>query len=116
MSDLVPATTEQAAAVFAALADPTRRQIFETVARTGRGTATALSHDVGISRQATAKHLSMLADAGLASAERSGRETIYRPDLGPLGALSAWVTRVEGEWSARLDALAEHLDATKPDN
>lgn len=95
--------------VLAALADPTRRQIFETLARSGRGTATGLAGEFDISRQAVAKHLSILAGAGLTVGERAGRETIFRPDLSPLRVLSSWVHEVEGAWSSRLDALADHL-------
>ncbi len=99
-------------AVFAALADPTRRQIFERLALIGSGTATALTVDFGISRQAIAKHLALLHDAGLATAERSGRETIYRPDLEPLHSVTDWVSAMESNWSTRLRRLSDHLTST----
>ncbi|MEZ5227191.1 MAG: metalloregulator ArsR/SmtB family transcription factor [Acidimicrobiales bacterium] len=95
--------------VFAALADPTRREIFETLARTGSGTATALTSAFGISRQAIAKHLSLLNEAGLTSATRAGRETVHTPQLEPLHALTDWVAVVEGDWSRRLGALSDYV-------
>ena len=51
--------------VFAALADPTRRHLFSQLTQDGPLTATALASDLSISRQAVAKHLAILADAGL---------------------------------------------------
>ena len=64
---------DDAGAVFAALADPTRRRIVYELSADGPLTATQLAARVGISRQATSKHLLELADAGLATSERVGR-------------------------------------------
>ena len=61
---------DDAGAVFAALADPTRRRIVYELSADGPLTATLLAARVGISRQAAAKHLLALADAGLATGER----------------------------------------------
>ena len=74
---------DDAGAVFAALADPTRRRIVRELSADGPLTATQLAARIGISRQATAKHLLALADAGLASAERHGRETRFELDTRP---------------------------------
>ena len=71
--------------VFAALADPTRRTVLQEVATRGSATATELSAPLGITRQAVAKHLGVLADAGLVDGRRAGRETRYRPTPAPLG-------------------------------
>lgn len=97
-------------AIFAALADPNRRLIVESLAVSGSGTATRLGTDLGISRQATAKHLSLLAEVGLVSGERRGRETIYRPDPAALADVTAWVAAVEHQWARRLGRLADHVD------
>lgn len=99
-------------AVFHAVADPTRRHIIEALSQSGSATATALAADLDISRQAVAKHLVLLADAGLASSERVGRETRYHPQLDGLDPIAQWVTSVEGAWQKRLGALAE---AVSPD-
>lgn len=96
--------------IFAALADTNRRLIVESLAVSGSSTATRLGSDLGISRQATAKHLSLLAEAGLVSGERHGRETIYQPDPAALAEVTAWVVAVEHQWGRRLQRLADHVD------
>jgi DNA-binding transcriptional ArsR family regulator len=81
--------------VFAALSDPTRRSLLDAVADRGDATATELAATLPISRQAVAKHLNVLASAGLVSSVRAGRETRYRPTTAPLDAASAWIARLE---------------------
>lgn len=96
--------------VFSALADGNRRAMFETLSRDGTGTATALAAECSISRQAAAKHLRLLTDAGLLTAVRAGRETRYRPEPAALRELAGWIEQVEGEWQRRLTALTTSLD------
>jgi len=96
-------------AVFAALADPTRRHLFRQLASGGPRTATALAADLAISRQAVAKHLGVLAEAGMASSARIGRETRYEASVEPLTDIQTWIQSVEGQWQQRLVALAESL-------
>jgi DNA-binding transcriptional ArsR family regulator len=99
-------------AVFGALADPTRRQILRAVAATGDHgiTATELVVDMAVSRQAVVKHLQALAAAGLAAAERRGREQRYRATPGPLGDAVAWLVDAGAAWDARLDRLKRHVE------
>ena len=92
-------------AVLAALGDPTRRQTFELLAELGPTTATVLAPMLGVSRQAVAKHLIILADGGLATSERVGRETHYRAIPERLDLLVAWSDRTRTLWSRRLDRL-----------
>ena len=96
--------------VFAAIADDTRRSILDLLVRGRAGTATELAAEVGITRQAAAKHLSILADAGLATGERIGRETRFRPDPAGLDPVRSWVDATARAWDTRLDALADHLE------
>jgi DNA-binding transcriptional ArsR family regulator len=96
-------------AVFAALADPTRRQLVMSLAAGSTVTATRLSADLPMTRQAIAKHLAMLDHAGLVAAERRGRETHYRLTPEPLADAAGWMAAVGGEWDDRLDALKAHL-------
>ena len=97
-------------AVFGALSDPTRRHIIEQLGRHGPQTATGLSAELGITRQAVAKHLQLLAEAGLATSTRVGREARYAADFETLDAVSGWIDRVQGEWKRRLDLLAEGIE------
>lgn len=93
--------------VFAALGDPTRRGLLEAVAARGTATATELAAELPITRQAVAKHLGVLQDAGLVAASRTGRETRFSPTPAPLGDAIGWMTTLGGRWDDRLAALAE---------
>ncbi|HEY1479832.1 MAG TPA: metalloregulator ArsR/SmtB family transcription factor [Gaiellales bacterium] len=92
-------------AVFAALADPTRRGIYRELASGRADTASALARTFPITRQAVSKHLAALAEAGLVESQRSGRETRYRPTPAPLEDVTAWMAEVGALWDARLVAL-----------
>ncbi len=96
--------------VFSALADPTRRTVLEQVATRGSATATELAVPLGITRQAVAKHLTGLADAGLVDGHRAGRETRYRPTPAPMGDAISWMTEVGGRWDERLAALERSVE------
>jgi DNA-binding transcriptional ArsR family regulator len=95
--------------VFAALADPTRRTIMREVSERGSATATELAPPLGVTRQAVAKHLAVLADARLVDARREGRETRYRPTPAPLGEAISWMTEIGGAWDERLAALERQV-------
>jgi DNA-binding transcriptional ArsR family regulator len=95
--------------VFAALGDPTRRTVLREVSVRGSATATELAVPLGVSRQAVAKHLTVLADAGLVNARREGRETRYRPTPAPMGDAISWMAEVGGAWDERLAALERQV-------
>ena len=95
--------------VFAALADPTRRQVLELVGRHGEVSASRLALDLPVSRQAVQKHLAALAGAGLVAPRRHGREVVYRVTPRPMSEAMRWMARVGGEWDQRLAALRRHL-------
>jgi len=95
--------------VFAALGDPTRRTVLQEVAARGSATATELAPPLGITRQAVAKHLAVLAEAGLVDAQRAGRETRYRPTPAPMGEAISWMTGVGAQWDGRLAALERQV-------
>ncbi|MEA2686578.1 MAG: hypothetical protein QOE93_1773 [Actinomycetota bacterium] len=78
-------------AVFAALADPTRRGLVTRLVRDGPRSATALARDLPMSRQAVVHHLQALADAGLVDARRAGREVQWSAETGPLVDAAAWM-------------------------
>jgi DNA-binding transcriptional ArsR family regulator len=100
--------------VFSALADSTRRSLFEEVSRRGSVTPTELASVSPVSRQAVAKHLGVLSDAGLVSADRVGRETRYRPTPSPFSDAIGWMVSVGGEWDARLAALSAASARRRP--
>lgn len=95
---------------FAALADPTRRHILELLARSGPTTATALAGQLDISRQAVAKHLQLLAGAGIARSERVGRETRFEARPEGFDDIQRWIIEVEGRWTDRLKRLARSVE------
>jgi DNA-binding transcriptional ArsR family regulator len=95
--------------VFAALGDPTRRELLEQVAARGEATATELAATLPITRQAVAKHLNVLAGAGLVHPRRAGRETRYAPTPEPLGDAIAWMADLGAQWDARLARLARSV-------
>jgi DNA-binding transcriptional ArsR family regulator len=91
--------------VFTALADPTRRAVLRAVAGRGTATATELTDDVDVTRQAVTKHLRVLTEAGLVAAERAGKEQRYRVTPAPFTDALAWMAEVGAAWDARLDRL-----------
>jgi DNA-binding transcriptional ArsR family regulator len=95
--------------VFDALGDPGRRSLVEAVASRGSATATELAAELPVTRQAVAKHLAALNEAGLVESRREGRETRYELTPAPLGVAMDWMASVGAEWDARLAALRRHL-------
>ncbi|MGH3093050.1 MAG: ArsR/SmtB family transcription factor [Gaiellaceae bacterium] len=95
--------------VFSALADQNRRYLLEALADRETATATELAADLPVTRQAVAKHLSALSAAGLVTASRQGRETLYRLTPGPLADAMSWMERVGAQWDERLSALRSHV-------
>ena len=97
--------------VFSALADPTRRSILATLAAHGPATVTDLADRLPITRQAIAKHLALLAEAGLLTAEPGERRRVrYRLDPTPVRVAQQFLAALAHDWDGRLDALSEHLD------
>jgi DNA-binding transcriptional ArsR family regulator len=96
-------------AVFAALADPTRRRLIVELGSRGPSTATELAADLPVTRQAVAKHLGALSSAGLVDSRRRGRETRYTLTPRPLAEAARWMAEVGARWDERLEALRRHL-------
>ena len=95
--------------VFAALADPTRRTLFERIADRPRSVG-ALADDLPVSRPAVSQHLKVLKDAGLVVDEARGAARIYRIDPDGLGPVRRWLDQ---QWERSLDnfkRLAEQED------
>ena len=96
-------------AVFDALADGNRRELIRVLAARDTATATELAALLPVTRQAVAKHLGVLAHAGLVDGERVGREHRYRLDPSPLSDAVRWIDGVGAEWDRRLAGLDRHL-------
>ena len=95
--------------VFAALSDPTRREVLTLVGEQGEATASDLARRLPVSRQAIQKHLASLAAAGLVADRRAGREVLYRLTPAPMSEAVSWMASVGAQWDARLAALQRQL-------
>ncbi len=102
--------TDPAGPVFEALADPVRRRLLSQLSA-APATATELAAGLPISRQAVAKHLASLSQAGLLERERTGRDVRYRVTPEPLTEAVSWMAQVAGQWDERLTRLTSALSA-----
>lgn len=98
-----------AGAVFAALADPTRRSVVRALAERPTVTASALAAELPVSRQAVSKHLATLAEAGLVTATREGRELRYRFQPERLTDAIGWMVTAGARWDERLARLERRV-------
>ncbi len=96
---------EEGDALWAAIGDPTRRRLLDLMLARGESTATALSRELPVTRQAVAKHLVVLDRAGLVEAHRNGRELRYRVRPDRLDAARRSIARVAAGWEQRLGAI-----------
>jgi len=97
------------ATVMRALADPTRRAIFEKIVNAEDITVVELTRDSGISQSATSQHLRSLKQSGLIRARRRGRNTHYRAQAGGLAPLVDWLSVYGLFWRDRFDRLKKLL-------
>ena len=95
--------------VFRALADPTRRGIFEQLTRDGEQTVHALTGRAGVSQPAVSKHLTVLKRAKLVRHRREGRETHYSAQPQALAPLVDWMSVYGAFWRDRFDQLENLL-------
>ena len=99
--------------VFRALADPTRRAVFERLA--GREmTVSALKQGFEVSQPAISQHLAALRGAGLVRERREGRFAYYSIDPGGLSGLAAWVDRYRAFWPPRIERLKTLVEGLDP--
>lgn len=99
--------------VFRALADPTRRAIYEELSRQGEQTVHALTRYAGISQPAVSKHLTVLKRAKLVRHRREGRETHYRAHPDALAPMAEWLRHYGAFWQDRFDRLGALLERTE---
>ncbi|SRR5579885_1817584 len=96
--------------LFTALADPTRRMIFERLCREGEQTVWMLTEHAKVSQPAVSKHLGVLKLAGLVRDRREGRETHYTVRLQGLKPLIDWINFYGAFWRDRFDRLEDLLN------
>ena len=99
-----------ASRALAALADPTRREIFERLARAPSAVG-ELASELPVSRPAVSQHLKVLKDAGLVVHRSHGTRNVYEIDPNGLGALRAWLDQF---WAAALDAFKAEVEKDEP--
>lgn len=99
--------------IFRALADPTRRQVFERLAHAEKS-VTELSAELPVSQPAISQHLSTLKIAGLVRERRQGRFAFYRADPAGLAPLADWVERYRAFWPERVEKLKDVLKDMEP--
>lgn len=88
--------------LWSAVGDPTRRRMLDLLLTDGAGTATRLSEQLPVTRQAVAKHLAVLDRVGLVHGTQVGRERQFRVDLAQLARAVAQLNDVGEQWDARL--------------
>jgi len=96
--------------LWSAIGDPTRRRMLDLMLR-GDGTATSLSEQLPVTRQAVAKHLGVLDRVGLVRATAAGREKRYRIDQAQFARAVAQLNDVGRTWDARLDRIKQISEA-----
>ena len=93
---------------FTALADPTRRQIVESLARSERSFG-EIAAAFDMSRPAVSQHLKTLRQAGIVAVRAEAQRRIYSINADGLGEVDAWLDRVRSIWNKRLDRLEDAL-------
>ncbi len=97
--------------LWSAVGDPTRRRLLDLLLANGDGTATSLSEQLPVTRQAVTKHLGVLDRVGLVHATPSGRERRYRIDDDQLARAVAQLAGVGATWDARLRRIKRIAEA-----
>src|SRR5438128_8950923 len=100
-------------ATFAALSDPTRREILARLTR-GTPTISELASRFDMTLPAVSKHVRVLQRAGLARVERHGRVRRATLDAAPMRAALEWIARYRRFWESELDLLAAYLEDPSP--
>lgn len=101
---------DPATLLFKSLSDPTRRGLFDRLARQGEMTVVDLTRAGSVSQPAVSQHLAVLKAAGLVSDRRDGRATRYSANLEGLAPLTGWLASYGVFWDERLDKLETLLD------
>lgn len=98
--------------VFQAIADPTRREIIQRLAKEPLN-LNAVAEDFDVSRQAISKHIQILTECGLVVITQKGRERFCEADLGKLNEVVGWVELAKKQWINKFEKLDKYLDKIK---
>lgn len=98
------------APIFAALADPMRRELLINLAENSPKTVTQLAREYPITRQGILKHLHILRDAGLVAVHQQGRDKRYSLTPEPLDELEHWIKELNSKWNERLARLKAFIE------
>jgi DNA-binding transcriptional ArsR family regulator len=112
-SFLMQPTPHTENAVFRALADPTRRAIFESLTQ-GEAMVKDLTARFDVSQPAVSQHLAALKNAGLVSGRREGRRVLYRVEPRGMKPLVDWIAHYQAFWTERVDRLERLLESMDP--
>lgn len=99
----------QGMTAYAALAEPSRRQILDLL-RGGERSVNELVGGVGLSQPGVSKHLRVLREAGLVAVRPEGKQRLYSLQAEPLSEVASWLEPYRAHWAAQLDALQRHLE------
>jgi DNA-binding transcriptional ArsR family regulator len=109
------ARTARLDAVFAALADPTRRAIIERLSRS-EARVTEIAEPFQMSLNAVSKHIRVLEASGVVARHKKGRDHILSINTRSLYEVDGWIERTRGYWEERLDAMERLLHELKTEN
>ena len=109
MSAAVPGAVDDD--LWSAIGDPTRRRILDLLLAHGDGTATSLSEQLPVTRQAVAKHLGVLDRVDLVRATPAGREKRYGVNQAQLARAATQLESVGAAWDARLQRIKRIAEA-----
>lgn len=101
--------------VLSAMADPTRRLILELLGRGGALSASAMAATLPISRQAVVQHLAVLAQSGLVTSRKSGREVLFSVRPEAVAGTASWMNTLAETWADRLAGLKQVAERQPPD-
>jgi ArsR family transcriptional regulator, cadmium/lead-responsive transcriptional repressor len=103
-------------ALWAAVADPTRRRVLDALLEQGEATTTTLAEVLPVTRQAVAKHLVVLNRVGLIAGRRRGREVRYAVQPERLDAAAGSMARVAAQWDGRLARIKRIAEAVQAES
>ena len=99
--------------VFSALAEPTRRNILEMLAKKGELSASDIGDKFSVSPPAISQHLKILRDTHLVTVEKRAQQRMYRINTDAIDEFETWINRMRHLWNQRFDRLDQLLEKEK---